>query len=95
MIIGACSIELRIPGNHSLKEKRRVLKPLLIRLRREFNLSTAEVGYNDLWQTAEIALVTVANNDPGYVHAFMEKVVRWIQTYRPDVQIVDWQIEVL
>ncbi len=94
MIIGACSVELRIPGNRSLKEKRRIIKPLLIRLRREFNLSTAEVGQNDLWQTSEIALVTVANNDPGYVHAFMEKVVNWIQTHRPDVQVVDWQVEV-
>ncbi len=94
MIIGACSIELRIPGNHSLKEKRRILKPLLIRLRREFNVSSAEIGYNDIWQTSEIALVTVANNDPGYVHAFMEKTVRWIETHRPEVQVVDWQIEV-
>lgn len=95
MVIGACSIELRLPGNRSLKEKRRVLKPILTRLRREFNVSTAEVGYNDLWQMAEIALVTVANNDPGYVHASLEETVRWIETHRPDVQIVDYHIEVL
>jgi uncharacterized protein YlxP (DUF503 family) len=95
MVIGACTIELRIPGNRSLKEKRHVLKPLLTRLRREFNVSAAEVGHNDLWQTAEIALVTVANNDPGYVQRFLEKVVVWIETYRPDVQVVDWHIETL
>jgi hypothetical protein len=93
MIIGACSIELRIPGNRSLKDKRHVLKPLLTRLRREFNVAAAEVGYNDLWQTAEIALVTVANNDPGYVQRFLEKAVRWIETHRPDVQVVDWHID--
>lgn len=95
MIIGVCSIELRIPGNRSLKGKRRILKSLLTRLRGEFNLSTAEVGYNDMWQTAEVALVTVANNDPGYVQAFLEKPLRWIETHRPDVQIVDWHIETL
>jgi hypothetical protein len=93
MIIGACSIELRIPGNRSLKGKRRVLKPLLTRLRREINVSTAEVGFNDVWQTAEVALVTVANTDPGYVQAFLEKVVEWIETYRPEVQVVDWHID--
>jgi hypothetical protein len=76
-----------------LKDKRHVLKPLLTRLRREFNVSAAEVEYNDLWQTAEIALVTVANNDPGYVQRSLEKVVRWIETHRPDVQVVDWHIE--
>lgn len=93
MIIGACSIELRIPGSHSLKGKRRVLKPLLSRLRREFNVSTAEVGYNDMWQTAEVALVTVANNDPGYVQRFLEKVVKWVEMHWPELQVVDWHIE--
>jgi uncharacterized protein len=93
MIIGACSIELRIPANHSLKEKRRVIKPLLNRLRREFNVAAAEVGYNDLWQTSEIALVTISN-DSGYIHAFFEKTIQWMEMHRPDVQIVDWQIEV-
>jgi len=95
MIIGACTVELHIPGIHSLKEKRHVLKPLLTRVRREFNVSAAEVGQNDAWQTAEIALATVANNDPGYVERSLEKAVRWIETYRPDVQVVDWTIEVL
>ena len=93
MVIGACSIELRIPGNRSLKGKRSALKPLLTRLRREFNVATAEVGYNDMWQTAEVALVTVANNDPGYVDRFLEKVVEWVRTHRPDLQVVDWHIE--
>ena len=93
MVIGACSIELRIPGNRSLKGKRRVLRPLLTRLRREFNVSTAEVGFNDAWQMAEVALVTVANNDPGHVQASLEKVVVWVQMFRPEVQVVDWHIE--
>ena len=94
MVIGACTVELHIPGNGSLKGKRSVLKPLLSRLHREFNLATAEVGCNDVWQSAEVALVTVAN-DPGRVHAVLERVARWIDTHCPDVQVVDWQIEIL
>ena len=94
MIIGACSIELHLPGNGSLKGKRSILKPLLIRLRREFNLAAAEVAYHDVWQSAEVALVTVAN-DPGRVHAVLERAVRWIETHHPEVQVVDWQIEIL
>jgi hypothetical protein len=42
---------------------------------------------------AEVALVTVANNDPGYVQRFLEKTVVWVQTHRPEVQVVDWHIE--
>jgi len=94
MVIGACSVELYLPGNGSLKGKRSLLKPLLNRLRREFNLAGAEVGHHDVWQSAEVALVTVAN-DPGRVHAVLERAVRWIETHHPEVQIVDWQIEIL
>jgi uncharacterized protein YlxP (DUF503 family) len=94
MIIGTCRIELHLPGNGSLKGKRSTLKPLLTRLRREFNLATAEVGHNDAWQSAEIGLTTVAN-DSGRVHAVLERAVHWIETHHPEVQVVDWEIEIL
>ena len=94
MVIGICNVELHLPGNGSLKGKRSILKPLLARLRREFNLAAAEVGCNDAWQSAEITFVTVAN-DPGRVHAVVERAMRWIETHHPEVQVVDWEIEVL
>ncbi len=94
MVIGNCIVELHLPGNGSLKGKRSLLKPLLTRLHREFNLAVAEVGSNDLWQSAEIALVTVAN-DPGRVHAVLERTVHWIEAHRPEVQVVGWEIEIL
>ncbi len=94
MIIGACSIELYIPGNASLKGKRRVLKPLLSRLRREFNVAAAEVDHNDVWQSALIALVSVSN-DQGHLHRLMDQAVHWVETHHPEVQVVDWQIEII
>jgi uncharacterized protein YlxP (DUF503 family) len=94
MVIGACRIELHLPGNGSLKGKRSTLKPVLARLRREFNLATAEVGHNDAWQSAEIGLTTVAN-DPGRVHAVLERAVHWIESHHPEVQVVNWEIEIL
>jgi uncharacterized protein YlxP (DUF503 family) len=94
MVIGGCKVELHLPENGSLKGKRSILKPLLTRLRREFNLATAEVGHNDAWQSAEIALATVAK-DPGRVHAVLEQGVHWIETHCPEVQVVDWEIEIL
>jgi uncharacterized protein YlxP (DUF503 family) len=93
MIIGACTVELYLPGNGSLKEKRSVLKPLLLRLRKEFNLATAEIAHHDVWQSAQIALVSVSN-DAGHVQGLLERAVRWIENHRPDLSVVDWQIEV-
>lgn len=52
--------ELYLPECHSLKEKRSVLKKLLNELRRDFNVSAAEVDYHDVWQSALIAVVCVS-----------------------------------
>jgi uncharacterized protein YlxP (DUF503 family) len=93
MIIGACIIDLHLPGTGSLKGKRSILKPLLLRLRKEFNLAAAEINYLDVWQSAQIALVTVSN-DVGRVHRLLERAVYWIEKHRPDMSIVDWHIEV-
>ena len=43
MVIGACQLQLHLPGGASLKEKRALIKPLLVRLHREFNVAAAEV----------------------------------------------------
>lgn len=93
MIIGTCVIELHLPGNGSLKGKRSILKPLLNRLRREFNLATAEVGYQDVWQSAQIALVSVST-DVAHLQRMLERAVRWIENQRPDLNVIDWRIEV-
>ena len=94
MVIGCCIVDLHLPGNGSLKGKRSMLKPVIAQLRRHFNVAVAEVAFNDMWQSAQVALVTVSN-DAGRVHGGLEKMVHWIESHYPDVQVVDWQIEVL
>ncbi len=94
MVIGACKVELHLPGNGSLKGKRSILKPLITHLRREFNLAVAEVARNDAWQSAEMALVTVSNHR-DHAHVMLERAVHWIEMYHPEVQVVDWEIEIL
>ena len=94
MIIGACVIDLHLPGNTSLKGKRSILKPLLLRLRKEFNVSTAEVDHHDVWQSARIALVSVST-DASHVHGQLERAVHWIEAHYPNLNVVDWDIEVL
>lgn len=94
MIIGACTIELYLPGNGSLKEKRSTLKPLLLRLRKEFNLAAAEMDHHDLWQSAQIVLVTVST-DVSHAQRLLERAVHWIEKHRRDLSVVDWQIEII
>lgn len=92
MIIGACILELHLPSVRSLKEKRRHLRSLLTRLRNKFNLAVAEIGHNDVWKSAQIAIVSVSNEKVS-----SEKVVRsavqWIEEYLPDLDVVSEVIE--
>ncbi len=94
MIIGACTLELHIPGNGSLKGKRQVIKSLMARLRNEFNVSVAEVGAQDRWQSAIIGVVCVSSNQ-NYAHGLLSRVARWVEETRLDCELVDYQIEIL
>lgn len=91
MIIIACQIELNLPGVTSLKEKRSIIKSIVKRLQREFNLATAEIGHLDVWQSSQIGLVTIGN-DAAHLQRTLEKAVAWLERNRPDVYIVDYTI---
>lgn len=92
MQVATCVIKLHLEGVSSLKDKRRILKSILSRLSNQFNVATAEIDYQDIWQTALIALVTVGN-DAAHLHGLLEKAVSWIETNRPDIPIDDYAIE--
>lgn len=94
MVIGVCTIELALPGTSSLKGKRGIIKSLAARLRNRFNVSVAEVGNNDLWQSALLGVVCVSNKSE-HAHGLLSKVVQWLETSHYDIQIVDYEIELI
>lgn len=94
MHIATLTIKLHLEGVTSLKEKRRILKSILTRLPRHFNVATAELDHHDVWQSSIIGIVTIGN-DAAYLHSVLEKVVNWIESTRPDVPIDSYSIEFL
>jgi uncharacterized protein YlxP (DUF503 family) len=60
--IGVLTLELQISEAHSLKDKRHVVKSLKDRLRTKFNVSVAEIDFQDTWQHSLIAAVTVSGD---------------------------------
>ena len=58
-----CTLELYLPYSQSLKEKRMILRKAQDRLRARSNFSIAEVEYQDLWQRAKLAAVTVGSDN--------------------------------
>ncbi len=92
MVVGVCSIDLHLPSAHSLKDKRQVVRSITARLRQRFNVSVAEVGEQDRWQSAELAIACVSN-DRAYAHGLLTKAVSVIERSRLDITLVDYRIE--
>lgn len=93
MIIGILQLDLRLPAAHSLKDKRRILLSLKDRSRKRFNISVAEVDYQDVHQLARIGVTTVSN-DRRHVQSILDHVVNLVSGH-PEVQLIDHQIETL
>lgn len=62
LAVGVLTLELRIEHAHSLKEKRHVVRSLVEKIRARHNVSCAEVDYQDLWQSALIAVSVVSGS---------------------------------
>ncbi len=61
MVVGLLTVELHVPGSHSLKDKRMVLRRVKDRLKK-FNVSVSEIEHHELWQRAGLAVVTVSTD---------------------------------
>ncbi len=94
MNVGVCKIRLRLPDNLSLKGKRQVLKSVTARVRNRFDVSVAEAGDNDLWQLATLGICCISN-DKRYTNEVLSKVVDFIIDGRFDVEILDYEMEIL
>jgi uncharacterized protein YlxP (DUF503 family) len=77
-----------------LKEKRQVIRSLMERLRRQFNVAVAEVEEQDAWQTAVIGLAVVSN-EAGHAARQLDRIVEAIEQSRLDAEVVDRQMDVM
>ena len=79
MVIGALHLELILHQCQSLKDKRSALRKIQSRIRNAFEVSVAEVGSQDLWQRAEIGIVTVGS-DRVVVNQVMDRVLNFVDS---------------
>lgn len=80
MVIGALTVTLQVPESLSLKDKRQVVRSLTARLRQTFNVAVAEVGDQDLWQSAVIGVVCVSS-DSRHADEMSQKVLRFVDDH--------------
>jgi uncharacterized protein len=92
--VGLLTIQLYVPGIISLKEKRGVVKPLVARIRKEFNVSVAEIEDNDQLGHAVLGVACVSSS-ADYAHGLLTRVAESVGEWRLDAVLVDYQIEML
>jgi len=94
MNVGVATIRLRLPENSSLKGKRSVVKSVMAQVRNKFNVAIAEVDDQDAWQLATLG-VSCVSNDAQHTNEVLSKVVNFIGNGRFDLEMLDYEIELL
>lgn len=86
MNIGLLELKLHIPYAQSLKDKRMTIRSLKDRLRKRFNVSVSEVNHQELWQRAEIGIVSIGS-DPTYLEQQLALALQDVERNFPDCEI--------
>ncbi|MBC7259096.1 MAG: DUF503 domain-containing protein [Chloroflexi bacterium] len=94
MIVATCRLQLRLPSNGSLKGKRQTVQSIVAHIRKDFNVAVAEVDTQDSWQLATLGIVTVSTA-ADHAHGLLTAVVRMVERRHWDVELLDYQIEIL
>jgi len=93
-MLATLTLHLHLPGCASLKEKRGRIKPLMARLRREFNLSVAEMDLQDAWQETVIGCAMI-NSDAVVLRQSLQSVAKWVEGNWTDGDVIEQKIEMV
>ncbi len=79
MVVGISRLEIFLPENHSLKEKRQAIKRIVERTRAKFNISIMEADQTNLWQKATVGFAVVGVKQ-DHVALTIESISRYIES---------------
>jgi len=94
MIVGVSQITLHLPGCHSLKDKRQIIKSVTARVRHQFEVAIAEVEDQDRWQIAKLGISCISNSGQ-HAGEILGHVQRFIEETRPDIIVTNTETEIL
>lgn len=93
MIVGTARIVLLLPGNDSLKGKRRILRRLVDRVRHKYNVGIAEIGDLDEHRRAVLG-VAVVSNDVRHANSMLDTLLHFVEG-ASEVPVSERRIELL
>jgi uncharacterized protein YlxP (DUF503 family) len=93
MVVGLGIIILRIHDCRSLKEKRRIVKPIIRQIQNNFNVSVAEVGAQDIYQKSEIGF-SLVGSDRSVVNSKIDKIFNLVENLGL-AEVVNSEMEII
>lgn len=78
-MVGIARLDIFLPENHSLKEKRQAITKIVERTKGKFNISIMEIDQTNLWQKATVGFAVVGVKQ-DHVNSTIENVSRHIES---------------
>lgn len=88
MIIAVARVELELTDIGSLKDKRSIVKPIVLKLMNKFSVHAAEVDQLDVHDAATIGIVLVAN-EQRHANEVLSKAIDWLENHQFDAHVAD------
>jgi uncharacterized protein YlxP (DUF503 family) len=92
MVVGALQVRLLVRESRSLKDKRKVVRSILDRLRHEFNVSAAEVDALDDHRSAVLGF-TMVGWDAANVREELQRIAEGLRRH-PVAEFVGCELEI-
>jgi len=93
MLVGVCRVILSIPESFSLKEKRRVKRSIVDKVRTRFNVSIAEVDSQEIWNELILG-ISIVSTESKHIYQILSDVIKLLEEQK-EAEIVDYEIEIL
>ena len=94
LTVGVLRVVLHLPASGSLKSKRQVISGLLRRVRHELHVAAAEVGEQDRWQLAELA-ITCVSGEARHADEMLAKALTFVERHADGAQVTDVTTELV
>lgn len=94
MVVGILILEIALKWCKSLKDKRSEIKPLLIRLHKEFNVSVSELKHQNSHTHAVIGCVEICSARP-HIEQDFSHIVHYLEKHFPNIDMLSQSTEYL
>lgn len=92
MVVGVLRAELELTDIGSLKDKRSVVKPIVLKLMNKFQVHAAEVDQQGDHDAATIGVV-LCGNEQRHVNEVLSKVAEWLEHHQFEAHVADIETE--